>query len=135
MTDNEMNKMLADLIAMYSSAFGKGLTRKAAQKLAVFSVEHTLHDITGDAYAQAKAALCSCGAILEGDETNKTISGLIYAGVANLNPSFLVLWIERDAVHIKASAKEGLIKQHTAEHAIRIFESALNALNSDLSKE
>jgi len=60
---------------------------------------------------------------------NKTISGVIFAGTANMNPSFAVLWIEGNTIGIKASAKEGLIKQHTAEGAVEIFESALGTHN------
>jgi hypothetical protein len=46
-----------------------------------------------------------------------------------MNPSFAVLWIEGNTIGIKASAKEGLIKQHTAEGAVEIFESALGTHN------
>ena len=131
MTSNEQNELLANAISMYAPAFGRGLTKKAALKLATSSVEAKIQSINGDTYAQAKAALCKCGTILEENSADKIISGAILAGTANLNPSIVVLWIEDNTIYIKASAKEGLIKQHTAERAVKIFESALDGLNQD----
>lgn len=114
---------------MYAPAFGRGITKKVAQKLASSSIERVIQNIGGDVYTLAKAALCKCGTILEENGADKIISGIISAGFANMNPTFVVLWIECDTIHIKASAKEGLIKQHTAERAVKIFESALGPPN------
>lgn len=43
-----------------------------------------------------------------------------------MNPAFLLLWIEGETIHLTASAKEGLIKQHTAERAVDTFKAALS---------
>ena len=129
MREKEINELLSKIISMYAPAFGRGITEKAAQKLAASSVEREIQSTSGDAYTQAQAALCKCGTILEENSADKIISGIIFAGVANMNPAFVVLWIEGGTIHIKASAKEGLIKQHTAERAVEVFESALDTHN------
>lgn len=127
MTNKEMDELLADVISTYASTFGKSLTKKVAQKLAASAIENQIQNINGDAYALAKAALSQCGTILEENSSDKIISGVILAGIANMNPAFIVLWVQDNTILIKASAKEGLIKQHTAEQAVKIFEAALDA--------
>lgn len=126
MTNKEIDEILSGIISKYAPEFGRGISKKAALKLATSGMESKIQAINGDAYAQANAALRKCGKILEADRDNKMISGVILAGIANMNPAFVVLQIECNTVYIKASAKEGLIKQHTAEQAVKIFESAFN---------
>lgn len=133
MTNKEMDELLSNIISMYAPAFGREVTKKVAQKLALSSIEREIQSMGGDTYTQAKAALCKCGTILEENSADKIISGIISEGIANMNPSFVVLWIECNTIHIKASAKEGLIKQHTAERAVKIFESALGASDEKLT--
>ena len=127
MTSKEMDELLADIISTYTSTFGKSLTKKVARKLAASGIENQIQNINGDAYALAQAALGKCGTILEENSSDKIISGVILAGIANMNPAFIVLWVRDNTILIKASAKEGLIKQHTAEQAVKIFEAALDA--------
>lgn len=129
MTNKEINELLANTISMYAPAFGRGLTKKAALKLAASSIESKIQNTSGDTYTLAKTALCKCGTILEENSTDEIISGVILAGTANMNPSFVVLWIEHDTINIKANAKEGIIKQHTAEQAVKFFESTLDDHN------
>ena len=45
-------------------------------------------------------------------------SGLVMAGKANMNPAYVIIHQENDKVMVMATAKEGLIKQHTAAGAI-----------------
>ena len=52
-----------------------------------------------------------------------------------MNPAVVLLWIEGNDIHIKATAKEGLIKQHTAEKAIEIFKSAFAAAEDKQKRE
>lgn len=127
MTTEQMNELLADIIFAYAPRFGRSLNKKVALKLVTSSVEEVLENIAGDSYELAKTALSECGAILEESVADHTIAGLIMSGAANMNPAFVVLGIEGDHIHVKASAKEGLIKQHTAEKAIEIFKSSLAA--------
>lgn len=125
MTAEQINELLANIISTYAPQFGRALTKGAALKLATLSVEDQLENITGSTYALAKAAFSECGTILEDSIEDSRIAGVILSGVANMNPAFVLLWMEHNTIHIKASAKEGLIKQHTAEQAIGIFKLAL----------
>ena len=125
MTAEQTNELLANIISTYAPQFGRALTKGATLKLATLSVEDQLENITGSAYALAKAAFSECGTILEDSIEESRIAGVILSGVANMNPAFVLLWIEHNTIHIKASAKEGLIKQRTAEKAIGIFKLAL----------
>lgn len=127
MTDREIDELLADIISSYALPTGRKAARKTALKLPTFHVESNLENINGDAYMLANTALGNCGKILEEDRNNKMISGVIYSGTAKMNPAFVELQVRGKTVHIRARAKEGLIKQHTAQRAIEMFTSALNA--------
>lgn len=127
MTTEQMNELLADIISTYAPRFGRSLNKRVVLKLVTLSVEEELENITGDSYVLAKTALSECGIILEESVADHTIAGVVMSGAANMNPAFVVLRIEDGRVHVKASAKEGLNKQHTAEKAIQIFKSALAA--------
>lgn len=128
MTTEQINELLANIISMYGPQFGRSLTKRVALRLETSCVEDLLENITGNTYALAKTALSECGTILEESIVENTIAGVILSGVANMNPAFVLLEIERDNIYIKASAKEGLIKQHTAERAIDIIKSTLAAV-------
>lgn len=128
MTKDQMNDLLADIISMYAAPHGRmaaKATKKTVLKLVTSSVEDTIENIPQSSYETAKYALFKCGTILEDDPVENTFSGIIMAGSLNMNPAFVVVWADGICIHIKASAKEGLIKQHTAEKAIAIFKSAL----------
>lgn len=56
---------------------------------------------------------------------------MILSGAAQMNPASILLWEEKTGLHIKASAKEELLKQHTVERAIEIFKSALAAVRAE----
>ena len=56
------------------------------------------------------------GKILE--NTDKYIAGITYAGYADVNPCVLSINIEQNKLNITAYAKEGLIKQNTANKGI-----------------
>lgn len=130
MTTEQIDELLADIISIYAPQFGRTLTKGAALKLAALSVEDKLENIPGSVYALAKAAFSECGTIFEESIADGTIAGVVMSGAANMNPAFVVLWIEGNNIHMKAGAKEGLIKQHTAEQAVEIFKSALADVES-----
>jgi hypothetical protein len=51
------------------------------------------------------------------------IKGLVGSGFFNMNPAILTIWIKQETqkkvqITIRGTAKEGLIKQHTAEKAV-----------------
>ena len=52
-------------------------------------------------------------------------SGVVMAGKADLNPAYVVIHQEDGKVLVMATAKEGLIKQHTAVGAINKIKGAL----------
>lgn len=128
MTKEQINELLANMISTYSSQFGKAIAQKAASKLATSTVEGRIEKINGSAYALAKNAFSACGTILEENMADGVIAGVILSGAASMNPAFVLLWIEGDTIHMEASAKEGLIKQHTAEKAIEKFKSAFSEI-------
>lgn len=128
MTDEQMNDLMAYIISTYAAPYGilaAKASKRAALKLATANITETATVSAPDAYMRAKTALSHCGTILEEDDTEQVLSGLIMSGSLNMNPSIVVIWVDGNCIHIKASAKEGLIKQHTAEKAIAIFKSAL----------
>jgi len=121
---------------MYAAPHGRmaaKATKKAVLKLVTSSVADTIENIPHSTFETAKRALFECGNILEEDTVENTISGIIMSGSLNMNPAFVVIWADGTFIHIKASAKEGLIKQHTAEKAIAIFKSALLSIGDNCS--
>ena len=68
-------------------------------------------------------ALEKAGRILERKEDGA--SGVVMAGKADLNPAYVVIHQENGKVLVMATAKEGLIKQHTAAGAIGKIRQAL----------
>ena len=136
MTNDQMNDLLADIISMYAAPHGRmaaKVTKKTVLKLVTSSVADTIENIPHSTYETAKCTLFECGTILEEDAVENTISGIIMSGSLNMNPAFVVIWADGTCMHIKASAKEGLIKQHTAEKAIAIFKSALLSIGDSCS--
>ena len=69
------------------------------------------------------AALQKAGTITEVKEDRA--SGVVMAGKANMNPAYVVIHEEKGKVLLLATAKEGLIKQHTAAGAIDKIRQAL----------
>ncbi len=126
MTKEQINELLANIISTYSPQFGKAIAKKAALKLVTSTVEDRIEKAGGSIYALAKDALSSCGTVLEEDMAKGVIAGVIMSGAASMNPAFVLIWMEGDTIHMEASAKEGLIKQHTAEKAIEKFKEAFS---------
>lgn len=126
MTEGQINELLAGIISVYAPEFGRVITEKAALKLAVSHVEEQIRNVGPHAYALAKTAFSECGTIFEENIKDCIIAGVILSGTANMNPAFVLLWIEGGHIHLTASAKEGLIKQHTAQRAVEAFKSALS---------
>jgi hypothetical protein len=68
---------------------------------------------------------------LESDPHAGVFSAVIGSGRLNLNPTIVCIrlrsWGSRTAVSIRAVAKEGLIKQHSAQGAVERVAAALEA--------
>lgn len=125
MNQNIMDELLAVIISRYGGAIGAPAAGKAAMKLNSASVDEQIV-LNGNAYEQIKNALERSGSVLELQEDEKTAAAVIMAGAAGMNPAIVVIRAEGNTVWIKATAKEGLIKQHTAEKAIKKLKEALS---------
>jgi hypothetical protein len=78
--------------------------------------------------------LATEGAVLRTDASPEAfeLKGLIHAGFFNMNPAIIIIQVEQTepetaSVRITGKAKEGLIKQHTAEKAVRRIADRLMA--------
>lgn len=118
-----MNELLANMISEYSLGLGRAFTKKVALKLATSRVEERMSNVGSNAYALAKTTFSKCGTIFEENIDRGMIFGIIMSGAANMNPAFLLVLVEGNDIYLTASAKEGFIKQHTAEGAMNVFKS------------
>ena len=78
-----------------------------------------------EAYQNVTGAMTKCGKVLEEDDFKGTVTGVVYAGIKDMNPAVLVVEVEQENLRITAYAKEGILNQHTAEEAIDKFVKAL----------
>ena len=74
---------------------------------------------------ELRLALRRCGGIVDEAEDRSWIAVVIMSGFANMNPAVVVVYLGEDSVLMKGYAKEGLIKQHTADRAMNLVEEAL----------
>lgn len=123
MNQEQVNQLLAEIVSMYAPAPGKKGAKWAVSKLPMSSAEEQIF-IGSLPCAAVKTAFARCGTILREDQS--AFAGVILAGVMDMNPAFVTVWTEDTILHIFAQAKEGLIKQHTAEKAIQKLKSALS---------
>lgn len=122
MNQEQVNQLLAEIVSMYAPAPGKRGAKWVVSKLPMSSAEEQI-PIGSLPYTAVKTALARCGTILREDQSG--FAGVILAGALDMNPAFVIIWAEDTILHIFAQAKEGLIKQHTAEKAIQKLKSAL----------
>lgn len=70
-------------------------------------------------FSDLRDVLIGKGKILEEDFEKKIYVAAIEAGVADMNVAIVAIqWTDSEKLYITAYAREGLIKQHTAEKAI-----------------
>ena len=72
--------------------------------------------------------LNAIGNILQFDEENQVCTAVVGSGFANMNPALVVAMMENQTLYLAAYAKEGLIKQHTAEKALKNIVDSLQML-------
>lgn len=113
LTEESMNKILGEALSQYGNYLG---VKKVTSKLPTVAFHQTVQGIS---LAEMEARIGKIAGLLYKDETDGKIIAIVRAGVANMNPAIVVIMADGEAVHLAAYAKEGLIKQHTAEKAVR----------------
>lgn len=128
MENEQINEMLADMISAYTTpGLGRKAALRTARKLAV-SVFEDSTEVTGEnAFKTMQKAIEKCGSVL-GSGEESMIGGVIFSGAASMNPCYIIVRIDGNRADIKAYAKEGLIRQHTAEKAVNALKSELRLL-------
>ncbi|MBO4636907.1 MAG: hypothetical protein J5685_07150 [Clostridiales bacterium] len=76
-------------------------------------------------YAVLKSAVIDLGETISDDKDHDRIIARIPSGIGGFNPAIVVVASDNGTVHLLAYAKEGLIKQHSAEKAIRAIRERL----------
>lgn len=132
MSQEEVENLLAEILAIYAPSNAKKSVRWVTRKLPTTSIEEHI-PLGSLPYAAVKAAFTRCGMLLK--EKPNALAGVILAGSMDMNPAFVAAWTEDQTLHIIAQAKEGLIKQHTAERAIEKFKTALHTPGTSVGKE
>lgn len=121
----EMDELLSMYISKYGGMRGKSGAYSVAKKLKMESVMDEIF-LGENAFQAILNALIKSGKILETNIEEKQACAVIAAGTANMNPAIVVIKTEENGkVSIIATAKEGLIKQHTAEKAIKLLKAQL----------
>jgi len=123
MEEEKINELLSEIISQYAGSLGASTAKSVAKKLPFFSAEATIS--IPDAYRKCATAANTCGELLDTDIENQMLIVLIQSGFGNMNPALLAVKVWENTVYLKAIAKEGLIKQHTAEKALHLFISAI----------
>lgn len=129
MGETDINEILADMLSMTMlSGMSRAAVKKAALKLQNGCIEDNLKVPGG--FSMVRSALEKCGTVLaeaseEIPNAVDMVCGVIYSGFGSMNPCYMVISVNNDHINAKAYAKEGLIKQHTAEKAMETFKSAL----------
>ena len=77
-------------------------------------------------YYQAVEAVNKVGRILNKDDEKQECVAVVNSGIWNMNIAFVALKSECDKTYVAAFAKEGIIKQHTAQKAIDYIFSAIS---------
>lgn len=76
------------------------------------------------AFSETAEILRSVGTLAEVDSERGRLVLVTTSGLMNMNPAVVELSVSGGAVYADAHAKEGLVKQHTAEKAVeRVFEA------------
>ena len=127
MNSKEIDELLSALICKYAGSADSKLLKKVVKKLDSNSVNEQIA-VLDNGYAKVLAAMQQCGTIVKTEESEETAVAVIMAGAAGMNPAVVAAKVEGHFVYIKATAKEGLIKQHTAEKAIGILKTVLREL-------
>ena len=121
MKKEQMDKLLGDAVVRFYKLKGLEPTKAAMKRLPTETAYKEVQAKESDAFLNARNALMESGLVTEENRDAGIVEGIVYAGVANMNPAVVVICVEDSTIRICAYAKEGLIKQHTAEKAIEKY--------------
>ena len=110
----EAYRSLSEKVIMYTGGKEKGIIFR-----------HTT--VTKQTFAQLRDSLLGQGKILEEDFRKKMYVISIMAGAADMNEAVVAVRLSGDSLDFAGYAREGLIKQHTAEKAIEKICSVIHA--------
>ncbi|MDE7302277.1 MAG: hypothetical protein K2N60_03030 [Oscillospiraceae bacterium] len=126
MENEQINEILADMISAYATpGLGRKAVLKTAQKLAVSVLEDSAEVKGENAFKAVRNAIDRYGSVLSSCGESM-VCGVILSGAASMNPCYVIIRLNGNRAEIKAYAKEGLIKQHTAEKAVKSLKEALS---------
>lgn len=114
MEKNKNDKLLLKLVKKYKAADCKTSSEKIMKDISSVTVLDTKISI-----AQIRDVLLSIGSIIEEDMGGNSYAVEIKAGVTNANVALVLITLDETTLYLSAYAREGLIKQHTAEKAIQ----------------
>lgn len=124
--ESGINEILSDMILeVMTPGVSRAAVKKAAARLQTCGVEENFE--FSDGYAAAKSALEVCGRVIAEtfEGSAGMVCGVIYSGFGNMNPCYIIISVNNRQISVTAYAKEGLIRQHTAEKALETFKKAL----------
>ncbi len=118
-TEDYINDLLCSAISEYGTEnckLTKKLIKKVTAKLSTQFVKAVFDGIT---YYQVLNAITNAGGtVLNQNDENMECTAVVFSGALNMNPAFIAVKAENDKTYIASYAKEGIIKQHTAEKAV-----------------
>ena len=114
---NTILTILCDALSDCANLVGGNnfLLRKIHSKLPTEAVHINIEN--GD-FLLVSQLLNAIGNILQFDEEKQVCTAVVGSGFANMNPALVVAMMENQTLYLAASAKEGLIKQHTGSKAL-----------------
>ena len=120
-----LDQAVRDNFSNYGSLFSwlGSISGMAGEKVIKKLPSQTEIEVIDAPFPKVLDALQKAGKIIEMKEDGA--SGVVMAGKANLNPAYVVIHQENGKVLVMATAKEGLIKQHTAAGAISKIRQSL----------
>ncbi len=130
MDKKQMDELLAEKISEYGLFIGTPAAKLTASHLATQSAFKQIEITCSSPYRTIWQSAIGCGEILLDSEETGSLDVLIKSGFANMNPAILIVRIAGKNASINAYAKEGLIKQNTAQKAINRLINGLDIKSS-----
>lgn len=124
MNESKMDELLVGALREYGLGLADKAIEKAVKRLPTEAVSRVV-EVEGLAPLKLRDALVLVGKVLEESDDCRTYVVMVGAGVAKANPAIVAIILDEKRVMMKAYAKEGLIKQHTAEKALDAIEEEL----------